>query len=367
VFFSQVVSVANVSHLAQPAILTSHNFIRRAGRHLQPSAEPYPVYSAAAYFHDKGYRTLMVSSQDENWLDMDSIILAQPWDSIAEASRLPRNDPSLYEDACGTHKVRDSRTVRRFADELAAALRDGPAFGYLNLQNTHYPYVLEHEPPLPMLPAFSCADLQDFPAQRLPEAIKREQLTLLNTERRLAKLVQQFPDAMFAFVGDHGEHLVAGRRFAHSKSAVPAEIDTFLFLLNSGLPPTRVDEPISTLDVLPTLMGRVDAADVGRIPRGMLAGRDVLAGDRFHRSGPLVTTSSGLGEPSFVLRSGPVAYELLSDSERCTRNGAAIPSQTPECRDAAVAVERWLSCTVRFEELARSGRLKGFFNPCVLR
>lgn len=359
-----VVATANASHLAQPSLLTSHDFTRRPTPTLSAEPPPHGLLTMPAYFRAKGYRTLMVSSQDERWLGMDRITLQGPWDLRLHSPDAFAGPQSLYRDACGVEKVLDSHTVDRFVREVESVRGGAPVFAYLNLQNTHFPFVLEDSPPNPRLPEALCSDFASMPEDRLEEFADRYDLALRETERRLLRVREAFPDALLVVTGDHGESFVAGKNFGHAKSLAEAEMTTFALFHGAGLEPARVDAPASSLDLLPTVITLVDPADHDRLPAALLSGRSLRGTDGWSREGPVFVGSHGFGaEFAAVLGEVKVRY-MRSRPERCSRlDDQDLEAEDPRCVETASALVDWLSCQTQFYDRRRTLSYL-FYNPC---
>ena len=346
---TRVVATANVSHMAQPALLTSGEYTRRLGAHLPFPKEALISWGFGWHFAAKGWSTVLASSQDERWLGVSRSSLAQPWTSRRHAVDLPAGDPARYRDACGTEKALDSATLAHLEATLAAT--PGPVFAYLNLQNTHYPYVNESDPAGPTHSDLRCGDFTALPAERLAEAQARYAHALDEQLDRVAALVAAHPDALVLITGDHGEHLIAGEGFAHSKHAIPEETNTFALLVGPGLDPGELSEPVSALDLLPTVAALVSPADLAALPRDLLAGTDALAPDA-PRFAP--TASYGLGTVEVALEDRRGRVTLTETSTTC---------DAPDgCAGLTATLGLWLACKTRYA--ADGGEASGL-DPCA--
>ena len=347
-FWTSVVTVANVSHLSQPAILTSHAFVRMPGRHIAPSLPQHPLYSFPRYFHEKGYETVMVSSQDERWLDMHKITLDQPWSYARHSPNADANN-RRYEDACRTTKILDSDTLAEFETRFSEAANRGPVFGYLNLQNTHFPYVVEHGD-LPTLPDYECAYFVDMPAEVLPNAAHRYRQSLFELESRIERLFARFPEATFLLTGDHGEAFLPGNRFGHAKTTDDREVITFALLRGPGQAARRHEEIVSSLDLLPTVIRLVNPRDLEQLPEDLFDGVDLLqTPENTLRERYIVTSSQGLTLTGFKIVQPGRQLTLSSKDVMCNApvSGDQSPSRRDDgewCRAATDALTKWLRC-----------------------
>jgi hypothetical protein len=338
--FERVIAASNVSHMAQPSLLTSQEFTHRVGRHLPFPRSARAPWSFPAHFAAKGWQTYLESSQNETWLGMSAITLDQPWTHVRHAIDLPTD--AVYRDACGTVKAFDSGTLARLEAVLEAAR--GPRFAYANLQNTHFPFVAEELPAGEVVhealasTSFACGDFLDLPAEKLDVVRWRYDLAVDMSLERVAAFAERHPEALVIVTGDHPEHLIAGRGFGHSKFAIPAETDTFALLLAPDLPSRRVEETVSALDLLPTIIGLVNPDDYEPLPPELFQGVDVL-----RRVQPTVsfTTSYGLGAPQYAAVDDASRLQVSWDGRWCSGSETG-------CEELARALSFWVSCKSAF-------------------
>lgn len=361
--FDEVLSASNASHFAQPAILTSHDFSRSPwGAYVRVRPAVQPTLGVADWFSLAGYRTVMVSSQNERWLGMDQIVFSQRW-NVAVHSPTFGDPAALYRDACGVTKVLDSQTVERFVREVDRAT--GPVFGYLNLQNTHFPYLSERGGQPRDFGGLVCEDFASMPADRLELARARHRVAQDEAFARVEALVARYPDALFALVGDHGEEFVEGNAFGHGKTVSMPQIDTFAWFIGPGLSPGDHPQRRSILDVLPSLIDAVSPGAAASLPPGLLAGHTVWT-DADDSARTLFTLSGGITPEESAVR-GDHQLRVVGTEPRCLRLGArtALRERLPvsECAELESSLRHWRECQATFNA-DRPGRWAEFFNPC---
>lgn len=356
--FDRALSSSNVSHMAQPSILTSYDYSRLASGSLEVLPSAQPTLSAPGWFRAAGYSTVMVSSQDERWLGMDRVVASQPWSVLVHSAAGAPPD-ALYRDACGTTKVLDSRTLARFAREVDLAT--GPVFGYLNLQNTHYPYVVEAQPDPRDFGGLSCAQFVSMPADRVGVAAARYRAAVRESFARVESLSERYPDALFALVGDHGEELSAGESYGHAKTLSLAQIATFFWLVGPGVSPGNASASASVLDVLPTLIDRAAPGAVDALPRGIFAGRPLRESPADDRT--FFAIANGPSPEQTAIR-GALQLRVVNGVERCAR-AEAPDRQLPlsACGALRESLPAWLRCQQTFAS-GSPGLPERFFNPC---
>lgn len=355
-FYERVLSASNASHMAQPAALASREFSRGVSIESAKVPEsPLPHWSFARHFKAKGFRTVMVSSQDETWLGMNAVTMSPAFDEIRHAP--DETDHSLtYVDACGTRKVFDSETMRRYAKVIEE--ESGPLFTYLNLQNSHFPYIVESETSDALRSELTCSDQHFGPAWRVALARHRYNQALDASLERLAHAIASEPGTLFVLTGDHGESMKGGLDFAHAHSPIPDQMETFALFIGPGVEPGREPQSISSLDLLPTTIAMVSPDDLATLPRDLLQGIDARTYGQRPRL--QLSVSYGLQPTSYAVDSGPYWYRASADEKRCERNRhEVVPLE--HCTVHQEALSHWLSCKEAF--FARADH-RDYFEPC---
>lgn len=321
------VAAANVSHLSQPAIFTSHDFSHGLSRWFAAPDPSLPQLSMAAYFHAKGLRTHSRAAEDQSWLAMDQVMIAgQPWDSAAQSADLPHTS-----DACGVPVALDSTVLAEAGALLDAAPPEG-VFTWIVTQDSHWPYILEDDGAERYDTQAQCWWFVDMPAGQRDAAERRYRAAVHETFERLARFADAHPDTLIALAGDHGESMRAGRAFGHGKSTDAVEVESFFLLLDPARGPSTHTGAVSLLDVFPTLVGRFAPEDAAALA-SFWQGQDVEA----PRRGPMLTASHGFGEVEFALYTD--AAVARRGPERLACDGAP-----DACADADARLLRWLRC-----------------------
>ncbi|MDG2303337.1 MAG: sulfatase [Candidatus Binatia bacterium] len=223
----------------------------------------------AEAFRDAGYATAAFIS---NVMLRSTTGLNRGFDFYDE--NLPTEEPNrplfFERDAALTTK----RAIRWLERE-----RDKPVFLVVHYQDPHGPYTppeqvladfpaapVADEPTLPVnstqsgfrgLPSYQAIPGLDQPSQYE----RRYAAEILYTDRWMAKLLRAFdsqdPNAehVVLFTADHGESLGEEEHwFEHGHTSMP-DIAHIPFVLRApGIPPARRPEPVSQVDILPTLL-----------------------------------------------------------------------------------------------------------------
>ena len=185
-------------------------------------------------------------------------------------------------------------TTRAALAWLASARREGPFLLWVHYFDAHWPYA----PPPAYAAMFSSSpELEDaIAARRIPRTVLRPlanqseetrvSINLYDGELRfqddqLARLLAALearPDwenTVVVIAGDHGEGLGQHGEAAHG-GTWEEQLHAPLLMRIPGEAPRRVDALVATVDVIPTLLGRLPASPLaGLLPQA--SGRDVLA------------------------------------------------------------------------------------------
>lgn len=352
-FYERVLSASNASHMAQPAALLSRELSRGVGLRISPAQEP-PGWGFAEHFKAKGWRTIMQSSQDESWLGMDGFTMSPAFDTAKHAKDETRRDLT-YVDACGTRKVFDSRTM---ANYRTLREEDGALFAYLNLQNSHFPYIVESDGDRAASRELTCKDIHSAPAWKLVIARHQHARALDELLERLAHLIAEEPETLFVLTGDHGEGMNGGEDFAHAHRPIPDQMETFALFIGPGVTPLHERRSISSLDLLPTTIALVSPDDLALLPRDAVQGVDARSygdADRLQ-----ISVSYGLQPTSYAVDSGAYWYQVGEPEMACIE-ARERPVSLTRCALHKEALSHWLSCKEAF--YARDDHA-AHFEPC---
>lgn len=355
-YYERVLSPSNASHMAQPAILTSHEYSKgvHAGKTHVPRHPPRQ-WGFAEHFAAKGWLTLMQSSQDETWLGMDVLTMSKAFDE-AKHAKDARKPSDTYVDSCGTRKKFDSVTVEEYDTRLAR--ETGPVFSYLNLQNTHWPYVVESDGDKALATVLDCKDQHFGPAWKLAVARRRYTRALDENLTRLADFIDRHQDTLFVITGDHGESMLPGEQYGHAHEPSPDQMETFALFVGPGIEAEHVTTSISGLDLLPTTIALVSPEDAMQMPPDIHQGMDARAYDDGAR--PLLSVSYGLRPTSYAVDLGEFWLRTSAEGRTCeNRSGQLVDVEKCDIHRQALAY--WLSCKTSFYALEDHEQ---WFEPC---
>jgi arylsulfatase A-like enzyme len=171
---------------------------------------------------------------------------------------LSQADPSLQ----GHHQYRDGRLVIDAALRWLRPRSHKPYFCWIHLFDPHYPY-LAHEDQYG-------TEFKDRPYDAELAYVDDQIDRLLSTLQRTGAL----DNTMIVVVGDHGESFGEHGELAHGMTIYDATLRVPLLIVPPGdsRPAHRVNEPVSLVDLTPTLLHRL-----GRKPLSNVSGRSLDA------------------------------------------------------------------------------------------
>jgi arylsulfatase A-like enzyme/predicted Zn-dependent protease len=240
---------------------TAHG-VRNNGTFVVPEGET----TLAEILKGKGFRTgAVVASYPLH----SRYGLAQGFDLYDE--EFPEGSPNADGGVAVFFQERDARAVTDRALEVWSKLGPSRRFLWVHYFDAHAPY----RAPEPF-------------ASRHPGAPYDAEIAWLDSQlaRLLAKIREDDPDAVVAIVADHGESLGEHGEKTHGVFVYESTIHVPFLLRAPGLAPRRVGEPVSLVDVVPTVLGRlgipvptgVEGADLGAtVLAGKPATRPVYA------------------------------------------------------------------------------------------
>ncbi len=254
--FERVWSTATHSNYAQMAVLSS--LLPRRGRGLDTYQRlDYPrflLHDALAHF---GYATATISSQDETWQGMLRFQSTGTQTHFVDA----RSHEGRHIDIISEQVVPDEATASKAINWLRE--QSGPWSLYVNFQATHFPYRLPPEAPRPFAPHEPTAAFNYLRYAEEDEIIAKNRYknALAYVDAQIGRIAReladtgQLDDTLWVITSDHGEMfhehgmVTHGRTLYESEARVP-----LLFHWPKGIEPGTSQTPVSTLDVLPTVL-----------------------------------------------------------------------------------------------------------------
>lgn len=270
-------TTATHSNYAQMAIISSL-FPRRGSALDMYNKLEYPRELLHDVMNELGYQTATISSQDETWQGMKRF---QDTGTPTYFFHSP-DEKGAHLDIGTEEVVPDEVTIDHVLSYIDAERSKGkPLSIYVNLQSTHFPYAIPENAPRPFKPyepkgVFNFVNWGEADREAV---VNRYDNALHYIDAQVGKLARGLEergmadDTILVFVADHGEMFREHDLVTHARSLYEGEARVpILIHWPGGLEPGRVDTPVSTLDILPTVL---DA--MGVPPHPAMQGESVLA------------------------------------------------------------------------------------------
>ncbi|MSP23843.1 MAG: DUF229 domain-containing protein [Myxococcales bacterium] len=256
-------ATATHSNYSQMALLSSL-FPRRGNGLDQYTRLDYPRFLFHDLFAALGYDTATISSQDEDWQGMrrfqDTGTPTFFWHS--------RDFTGAHLDSGVERTVPDEHTASKVIEWLTTK-RARPFAVYVNFQGTHFPYALAPGNPRPFEPDNPPAATFTYfryPESSRPLAINRYDNALAHVDRQIGRVLTALEtsgvldDTLVVLTADHGEQFFERGLVTHGQTLHEIEARVPLILRwPRHIAPERRLEPVSHLDVLPTIAELVQA------------------------------------------------------------------------------------------------------------
>lgn len=174
--------------------------------------------------------------------------------------------------------------------------KDSPFFLWAFYYDAHHPYIVE-----------GMEDLPSFGNTPVDQYDKR----LLFWDRQLETLFEELgpklDNAIVIFYSDHGEEVNADEWLGHGKKLTESHVRVPLIISVPGLRPGRMSEPVSLIDVFPTLVNFIEGAASPNPFEGKSLTRRMVTGEE--PAGRLVFTETYRGDVRYAVTDG--RFKLL--------------------------------------------------------
>lgn len=280
-------TTATHSNYAQMAILSSL-FPRRGSTLDMYLKLDYPRELLHDVMYELGYSTATISSQDETWQGMKRF---QDTGTPTYFFHSP-DEKGAHLDIGTEEVVPDEVTIDHVLSHIDEERGKGkPLSIYVNLQSTHFPYAIPESAPHPFKPyepkgVFNFVNWGEADREAV---VNRYDNALHYIDAQVGKLTRglekrgMLDDTIFVFVADHGELFREHDLVTHARSLYEGEARVpILIHYPAGLEPGVVATPVSTLDILPTVLDLMEVP-----PHPAMQGESVLP-DRAPPSSVLV-------------------------------------------------------------------------------
>lgn len=254
--YERAYSTATHSNYAQMAVLSSL-FPRRGTTLDMYGRLDYPRHLMHDLAFGLGYKTATISSQDETWQGMLRFQTTETPTHYRHS--LDYKGPRL--DLFSEEIAPDAETATLAVDWIESA-RNEPFSLYVNFQSTHHPYPIPEEAPHPFRPYdpehdyhFSSRDPRDH-----EEMLNRYDNALRYVDAQVGRIFDAIESrgllgsTIFVVTADHGENFFDHDMVTHGRSLFDTEARVPLLVHYPLVDGRRIQTPVSTLDVVPTIL-----------------------------------------------------------------------------------------------------------------
>lgn len=250
-------ATATHSNYAQPAIVSSL-FPRRIPWLDQYTRLDYPRVLLHDVYALAGFTTATISSQDQNW---QGILRFEQTGTPTYLWHSPDYKGKRV-DIVSEHVVPDGVTADK-AIAWMAEHQGAPFSLYVNFQIAHFPYALPDGAASPFQPAHLPGNANFLGWDEADRQVMRNRYdnAIAYVDAQVGKIEQylertgQLESTLWVITADHGEMMGEHGIVTHGKSLHEGEARVPLLVhYPKVVAPADVDEPVSHLDVLPTIL-----------------------------------------------------------------------------------------------------------------
>lgn len=279
---------ASHSNYADPAVLSSHYPLREPEHHSYPRSPPYPRVLIYDVLKKLGWRTGLVSSQNEHWGSMHSYLDTGGLDHFFHAESLksaaiPDGDPGFADWAKSwgySGKIDDRDTIDE-AIRFIGNPGSQPFFLYVNLQNSHFPYRTPDGSERPFQPDtidFPYA-FGNYPREKVDIVKNRWRNSLRYVDGQIGRLVShlertgQLDSTLLVLGADNGEAFYEHDIVCHAGSLFEESVRVPVIIHGPGVEAGTYQGLAQAVDIVPTVLGRL-----GLPPHPSFQGFDLIGG-----------------------------------------------------------------------------------------
>lgn len=348
--FTRAYAPSTHSDYSDVCIVSSLFPLRRREHHYYRASDPWPTTLVYDLLKPRGYSTAIISSQNEGWGRMDQFLESPNLDFFYDAARSgaatrTATTDSGFAEALRTGELRagkldDAQTTDAAIEWIRAqAGRGTPFFLQVSYQNSHFPYELSPEAPRPFQPSTIDFEVSFLRYPREKTAIVRNAYynSLFDTDRSLGRLLDTLRglgilDRMIVVVmGENGEAFHENGAVTHAGQPVEPVLRVACVMHAPGRVEAGTDDyPLSLVDVVPTVLGRL-----GWPKHPNFQGIDVLGPDRppLERRAIHVHTENPVAQSDAVLLAG--RWKLIHNRRTGTMRVFDVMSDPGETNDLA--------------------------------
>ena len=280
IFFDKAYAPASHSNYADLAVWYSQYPLRFSGRYTYSQNDPWRGISIFHVFKCMGYKTAYISFQNEKWGNMISWLNIPEIDYFYHSENYNGRTWVNKDDAPGlislikrgiatAGKIEDSETLRISREWINSLSSGTPFFLGINLQNTHFSYVIPEGGEEPFQPSTI-----DFPTVYYgwsKNKVEEVRNRYFNAFYNLDKFIQEFvvflkqkgiwDKCWFLIIGDSGEAFYEHDFGNHSGPMYEEVVRTFCLMKPpKGKDSKIVEKPINLIDIFPGLLNLMGAS-----------------------------------------------------------------------------------------------------------
>ena len=294
--FRHVYAQSTHSDYSDVCIVSSLYPLRTRRHHYYRDDDPWPKTLAFDVFKKQGYRTAIVSSQNESWGGMDRFLDVPTLDvfydaerSLTQMSYVPARDPGLaHEHSAGLFRtgcLYDEHTTDTAISLMKECHVAGePFFLSMNFQASHFPYHIPDHVPAPFQPCHLDDDVSfmSYPKEKTPMVRNAFYNAIHHCDAQIGRMVDalkemgELENTIFVVLGENGEAFHENGRVGHAQHPFESMLKVACIIHAPGrVEPSESDYPMELIDVLPTVCSLA-----GRECHPNFQGINVLAADR---------------------------------------------------------------------------------------
>jgi arylsulfatase A-like enzyme len=316
--FTQAYAESSHSDYADVCPMSSHYPLRSREHHYYPEHPAYPRVLIYDILKALGYRTAIVSSQNERWGGMYNYLDSGSLDHFFHAetfhTTVVDSEDNVFskwaKDYGRSGKVDDRYTI----DEAIRWIGESehPFFIYINLQNAHFPYRTPDDFPKHFAP-FTIDfpyTFGSFPIDKLEVVKNRYRNSLAYMDAQFERLLRflrssgRFDHTVLVVTGDNGEAFYEHGSAAHAGPLFQEAVRVPLIVHGPGVTAGDDPRPAQHIDVPPTVLGIL-----GLSPHPSFQGIDLLRAPVDPRRSIFLLVQTLISQVALV-REG---YKLIAD------------------------------------------------------
>ncbi|MBI3854604.1 MAG: sulfatase [Planctomycetes bacterium] len=349
-FFADARTEASHTDYAAICPLSAQYPLRSAEVHRYPENPPYPRVLIYDVLKALGYRTALVSSQDEHWGRMMNYLKTGGLDLLDHPYRAESRN-MLWNFRLDDATV--DRAIQWLGEESAK-----PFFLYLNLQNAHFPYVVPEGWPRKYgkKPDFRMV-MGMYPHDRVGDVRNLYADALDFVDAQIGKVVgflkerKLWEETIFIVIADHGEAFREHQFGGHGGKIFEEVMKVPIIFRGPGVEPGVDARPAELIDV-PVSLCRL----LGIPSHPSFQGTDLFAADPPKERSRFMVCHTPLATQLGVERGGwkliydeplklPALYDLRRDPGETTDVSAARPAIQ---RELMRQLTEWRSLQLRY-------------------